>query len=230
LSMRIIFTSFLLLFLLQPVYADKVYLKNGRSIEGIIKSDNGEAVEVEVGVNSSVTFLKSDVERIVQSSETDSSTLRQAWKKHKYEVDQKIAKLKEAKEKEEKSVVFSQSAKGITVEVMLNDKVSAKMVVDTGASIVIISRNIAEKLGINLSNTKPDLAVQVADGREVNAKRVVIQSMKVQEATALKVDAAVLLEDTGGLAFGDGLLGMSFLSKFNFKIDSDAKKLILQKL
>jgi clan AA aspartic protease (TIGR02281 family) len=228
--MKIIFALFLTLCLAASAYADKVYLKNGRSIEGIIKSDNAEAVEVEVGVASSVTFLKSDVGKIVKSSETDSSTLRQAWKSRKHEFDQKLAKLEKEKEKEPKTAGFSKSAKGITVDVLLNDKVNASMLLDTGASTVMLSRNIAEKLGINLSNVKPDLTVQVADGREVNAKRVVIQSMKVQEATALKVDAAVLLEDTGGMVFGDGLLGMSFLSKFNFKIDSDAKKLILQKL
>ena len=54
--------------------------------------------------------------------------------------------------------------------------------------------------------------------------------LEVQGVVAKKVEAAVLLDDTGGLGFGDGLLGMSFLKKFNFKVDQREKKLTLEKL
>jgi len=54
--------------------------------------------------------------------------------------------------------------------------------------------------------------------------------MEVQGVVARKVDCAVLLDDTGDLGFGDGLLGMSFLKRFNFTVDQKQKKLTLEKL
>ncbi|MDD5197084.1 MAG: retropepsin-like aspartic protease [Candidatus Omnitrophica bacterium] len=228
--MKVLSGLFLVLVLVSLAYADKVYLKNGRSLEGIVKSDNGEVVELEVGVSSSVTFRKSEIEKIVKSSETDSSLLRQKWVKRRFEFNEKIAKLQFEKEKEPSVISFSRDLQGMTVNVTLNNKVSTSMVLDTGASLVIISKNIAEKLGMDLSGAQPDLKVQVADGRQIDAKRVIIQTMRVQEATANTVEAAVLLGDTGDLGFGDGLLGMSFLKRFNFKVDQKEKKLTLEKL
>ncbi|MDD2928143.1 MAG: retropepsin-like aspartic protease [Candidatus Omnitrophica bacterium] len=228
--MRVLSGLFLILVLVSLAYADRVYLKNGRSLEGIVKSDNGEAVELEVGVTSSVTFLKSGIEKIVKTSAADSVLLRQEWEKHKRAVEKKIAELQTKEEKKPAEVTFSRNPGGIAVSVMLEDKVSARMVLDTGASLVIITQDIAGKLGIDLSGAQPDLKVQVADGRQVNARRLVIQTMEVQGARADKVEAAVLLGDAGNLGFGDGLLGMSFLKRFNFEVDQKEKKLTLEKL
>jgi clan AA aspartic protease (TIGR02281 family) len=102
---------------------------------------------------------------------------------------------------------------------------------DTGASLVVLRKNIAQKLGIDLRNVQSDLKMQLADGRQVNVKSLVLESIKVQNAEAKNVEAAVILdEETQGSEFYDGLLGMSFLRKFNFKIDQKEKKLILEKL
>ena len=228
--MKILFGFLLPLVLVSSAYADTVYLRNGRSLEGIVKSENDQTIELEVGVASSVTFPKGDIEKIVKSSATETSTLRQGWDKHKLEVDKKIAQLQTEEEKKPSVVNFSHDLQGIVVNVMLNDKVSAKMVLDTGASLVMITRDIAGKLGMDLSNAKPDLKAQVADGRQVNVKRVILRSMEVQGVVAKDVEAVVLLEDAGNLGFGDGLLGMSFLKKFNFNVDQKEKNLTLQKL
>ena len=100
---------------------------------------------------------------------------------------------------------------------------------DTGASIMMLRKDVAKKLGLDLDTAKFDMQVQLADGRKVNAKYVVLESVKVQNSEALNVDAAVLL-DEADISFGEGLLGMSFLSRFNFKVDQKEKKLILEKL
>lgn len=230
LKMRIIFGLFLQLVLVSLAYADAIYLKNGHSLEGIIKNDNGNTVELEVGVSSSVVFLKSEIEKIVKSSEADTSVLRQKWEKRKLEVDEKITRFQIEEEKKPNAISFSRDLQGIVVSVMLNDKVNARMVLDTGASLVIITKNTAQELGMNLSDAKPDLQTQVVDGRKINAKRVIIETMEVQGVVAKKVEAAVLLDDRGDLGFGDGLLGMSFLKRFNFGVDQKEKKLTLEKL
>jgi clan AA aspartic protease (TIGR02281 family) len=210
--------------------ADTVYLKNGHSVEGIVKNDEGEMVELEVGVSSSVVFLKKEIEKIVKYSEDD-ALLRQKWQERKFRADEKIAKLQAEEASLPDAVSFTHGLSGLMVKVRLNDKVNAQMVLDTGSSLVIITKNIAAKLGINLAAIKkPQMKAQVADGRTVNVKLVTLESMEVQGITAKKVEAAVLLDDAGELGFGDGLLGMSFLRRFNFKVDQKEKKLTLEKL
>ncbi|MFH1398429.1 MAG: hypothetical protein ABIH27_07770 [Candidatus Omnitrophota bacterium] len=54
--------------------------------------------------------------------------------------------------------------------------------------------------------------------------------MTVQGVEAKEVDAAVLLDEVAGIKFKDGLLGMSFLKKFNFKIDQANNRVILERL
>ena len=229
--MKFLFSLFFLAVFFNLTYADTVYLKNGHSVEGIVKNDQGNTVELEVGVASSVAFLKNEIEKIVKSSAADSALLRQKWEERKQEADEKIAKLQVEEENKPNAVSFSHDLQGLVVNVTLNDQVTAKMVLDTGSSLVMITKNIALKLGIDLSAaTKPDMKVQVADGREVNVKRIILETMEVQGVAAKKVEAAVLLDDAGVLGFGDGLLGMSFLKRFNFKVDQKEKKLILEKL
>jgi len=115
------------------------------------------------------------------------------------------------------------------VKATLNGKVEVQFHLDTGASIVMLRRSVAEKLGMNLSRVVPDMQAQIANGSKVNAKRIILESVKVENSEAKNVDAAILLDEAGDIG-SDGLLGMSFLKRFNFKVDQKEKKLILEKL
>ena len=211
-------------------YADTLQLKNGRSMEGIIKREDSQSIELEVGVGCSVKFLKSEVSSISRSSPQDSLALRAKWKKDKSASEERMAQERLAEERKPRAIDFSRGIQGIVLDVILDDKVEAKMVLDTGSSIMLITRNLADKLRVNLDTAQPDMTVQVADGRKVGAKRVVIGKVEVQGVQARNVDAAVLLSEAGDMGFGDGLLGMSFLKHFNFRVDQKEKKLILEKL
>lgn len=228
--MKVWLGALFLLFMAGLGYADTLHLKNGRSMEGIIKKEDSESLELEVGVNCSVKFLKSDISSISRSSQQDYPDLRAAWEKDKQEALERMAKERLAEEGRPRSVDFSHGSQGIVINALLDDRVEAKMVFDTGASIVLIARSIADKLGIDLGGSEPDLNVQVADGRSIGAKRIFINKIEVQGVYAENVEAAVLLSDAGDLGFSDGLLGMSFLKNFNFKVDQKEKKLILEKL
>lgn len=113
---------------------------------------------------------------------------------------------------------------------VLNNKVETTMVLDTGASLVLVTRGVAKNLGIKLDNLKPDIKIRVADGRTVDASRIVLKNVRVEDCEAHNIDAVVLMSDRGDFGFRDGLLGMSFLKNFNFKIDHKDKKLILEKI
>ena len=69
--------------------------------------------------------------------------------------------------------------------------------------------------------------VEVLNGK-YKAAAVSLDSVKLGEAQAQDVSATVLLEDSKEIK--DGLLGLSFLSKFHFTLDQAGQKLILRKL
>lgn len=216
-----------LLFSCPVVYADTIFLKNGRTIEGVINKDEGDYIELEV-CSGSVKFRRDEVEKVERSSEEQCTKIKLDWERQKQRHKETLLQQQKAEESRPRQVEFSQDSNSITLPVTLNRKVEATLVLDTGASIIMLSRNVAEKLGLDVDKLKPDAKVKLADGREVDAKRIVLENVKVQDVDADNVDATILLGDTGGPA--DGLLGMSFLKRFNFKIDHRQQKLILERL
>src|SRR5205814_326967 len=94
--------------------------------------------------------------------------------------------------------------------------------VDTGASYVTISQRFAQRLGLDLS-TSGLLKVRTAGGtREGRLARV--QTIRVGTLSAQGVDVAVVDSLPEEL---DGLLGLSFLSRFSVRIDHAAGKVEL---
>ena len=72
-----------------------------------------------------------------------------------------------------------------------------------------------------------DVLCRVADGRSVNGKQVNIREVSVGGARVYNVQAIVL--DSGEMGNSPGLLGMSFLDNFVFKVDTEKELLVLQK-
>ena len=225
------------------LHADTVYLKNGRQLKGLIKSENNDSIDLEVCAGV-VKFKKSEIEKTEKSGSEESDAIRQKWEKQKRETEgakekweRRMSKIQEemqSKNIEEvyppKKVKFSEESQGLIVKAQLNRRVEASLVLDTGASVIMLRKNIAQKLGLDLSKSKPDAKVTVADGRQINAKHVILESVKVENVEANDVEAAIFLDDIGDIGFSDGLLGLSFLNRFNFKIDQKEKKLILEKI
>lgn len=209
--------------------ADILYLKNGRSIEGIINKEDDEDLELDVCAGT-VKFKKSQIERIDRSSPEDSFAIRQEWERQKKRAQDALIRQSLEEEQKPKHIEFSQNAQSIILKAKLNNKVDAQLILDTGASLVMLRKNVANELGINLDNVKPDMKAQLADGRQVNAKFIVLESIRVEGVEANNVEASILLDEVGDGSFGDGLLGMSFLKRFNFKVDYRERKLILEKL
>jgi clan AA aspartic protease (TIGR02281 family) len=209
--------------------ADTIYLMNGRSISGIIKSQEQDFVELEVS-GGSVKFKRSEIDRIEKSGTEERTLIRQRWETQKQQNLERLIRQQHEEESKPKEAIFSRDSLGITLAVKINNKIEAKLVLDTGATLVVLRRDLAASLGINLDDAKPDIKLMLADGRKINAKFITLESVKVQDSEAKNVEAAIMLEEAGDFGFGDGLLGMSFLKRFNFKVDYKEKKLILEKL
>ncbi len=110
-------------------------------------------------------------------------------------------------------------------EVILNNKLTRHLVVDTGASFTLISRRVANDLGIVIDENTPSIPASTVSGL-ILTPLVTLSSIRVGKAEIEDVDVAVYNMPSGN----DGLLGNSFLNKFKVVIDSVNGKMILHSL
>lgn len=125
------------------------------------------------------------------------------------------------------TIDFNEYGLGIMVDAVLNNAVRANLIVDTGASVVMLSKEIADKLGLYFThNDSAAMLVTLADGNKVKANPAILDSVKVGDVEVKNVRAAVLQNSKATQE--DGLLGMSFLENFLMRIDAKSNKLILE--
>lgn len=210
--------------------ADILHLKNGRTIEGIIKKEDDRDISLEVNCGVA-KFSKDQIESIQRSSSDGLELIRQGWVQEKEASEARAKEIQQRQEHEPKQVAMNKQSGHMIVEAMLNKKVKASLVLDTGASLILLSNKIAASLGIDTSvSTKDTVELVLADGRKVKGKKIILESVSVQGSEIEKVEAAVLPDQGDSVFAHDGLLGMSFLKNFTFKIDQKNDKLVLEKL
>jgi len=115
----------------------------------------------------------------------------------------------------------------IIVKALINGKVSARLMVDTGASMTLLYQNVIDALNLDPKVILGTTSIIVADGRKVQASIVRIDSLEVGRAKVTGAQATVLSSKSPDI---DGLLGMSFLSHFSVSVDSVHGKLTLVSL
>jgi len=92
------------------------------------------------------------------------------------------------------------------------DGESGRFVVDTGASYVTLTRALVLRLKLDLERA-PTVLLQTANGPRPG-HLITVQAIEVQGVKAARVPAVVIDDLGGGI---DGLLGLSFLSRFDLK-------------
>ena len=95
--------------------------------------------------------------------------------------------------------------------------VDAWLLLDTGATITVISNSLADRLGIKKDSTE-SLLTRVADGREVNTPRTQVDSLAVGPKLKLNTEVVIMTSVGPAMDF-DGLLGMNFLGEFSYHLD-----------
>ncbi|MBU0571343.1 MAG: retroviral-like aspartic protease family protein [Candidatus Omnitrophica bacterium] len=216
-------------------------LKNKGEINGVITNYTACGLTLDIGFGTTV-IANSDIEKITPQKDS---------KKRKKHIDPRSAEKKENQKKRETEDVFKrieaaerikqeslkkqnmitdirfEDKSRIQVNALLNDTVSIRLIVDTGANVVSIPPHAARKLGIQLSR-KNAVSVKLADGSMGQAIPVTLKSLKVGNAEALNVKAVVAIGEQGKPQTV-GLLGMSFLNGFHVKLDTDKNILTLIK-
>ena len=139
-----------------------------------------------------------------------------------------IASIRQLEKLEEG--VFSESiplrSEGGTLyaSVVINGKYSQEMVVDSGASVLMLPPTLASQFGIQPKPTDPTVGLELADGSRISGKLVKLESVRVGQFIVENVDCAVL--DIQAIR-AEPLLGMSFLENFQFKIDASKETMTL---
>jgi len=240
--------------MVSEVNADTIYFKNGRSVEGIIKEETNKTVEIDMGFGT-ITCGRDEIAKIEASTPEERDAISAKWEHKRKDLQAKEGEfaldrqrrgseyqrwVREEQEKKKQGdadkreirVMRDPESKSILADVLLNGKVKATLVLDTGASVVVLSKKIGLELGIKLDETQKNdiMELHLAGDRRVNARMVAIKTVEIGDAEAKDVLAGVLLEDFVNPGFKDGLLGMTFLNRFNFKIDLKEMKLSLEKL
>ncbi len=123
-------------------------------------------------------------------------------------------------------VPLERDGKSFYVRLKLNNKMSARFLLDTGASAVQISGAMSKKLRLRVERAKT-VPVMLAGGGYVRGHIVDIAEVAIGEARVKNVKAIVLEQDNQGV--GDGLLGMSFLENFIFSMDTKKGELVLER-
>ncbi len=109
------------------------------------------------------------------------------------------------------SIVLSADESGhFTGNALVNGR-TLRVLVDTGATVVAISRRDAERLGISYRHGKQTIS-QTASGLS-RGWEISLDSVSLGSVTVRNVEAVVM--DSNALPFG--LLGMSFLNRFNLQ-------------
>ena len=103
------------------------------------------------------------------------------------------------------------------VDVRVNGGATARLLLDTGATLVTLHEPAARRLGIRPDPSRTATTI-LADGRRVTVWPIFIDRLDVGEASSRHV-AAVIMPGDGEEGI-DGLLGMSFLRDYTVRVDA----------
>lgn len=124
-------------------------------------------------------------------------------------------------------VPFQRSAGGMLVNVLINDRVPAVMIVDTGATMVKLNVKLLRKLDQPLPASPRRQKALTAAG-VVDAQEVHVEKIDLNGAVKRGVQAS-FTDEAHDSPYYDGLLGLSFLSDFRMTVDYENSVMYLER-
>jgi len=127
---------------------------------------------------------------------------------------------------QERVIPFERTAEGlILVDAILNDRVKARMILDTGANLVVITEEFSKKLNQDISSKDEVVRINTNCG-EVEGRSLVIQKIELGHAVKRNVKSVITPDNYAFKGF-DGVLGLSFLGEFKVTVDYANAKILL---
>lgn len=237
--------------------ADTLLLKNGSQVDGIITNEQPQGVSINIG-GGEINFTKDELFSVTHSTAEENEAIYIKWEKKKKRLETEDAAAKKArqaamdqwredytkqqelrKKQEEdsrrldaatKSVDVTISQGHIWVNAQLNNTIPANLVVDTGAPTVLLTAKFIEQLQLLPKDMLRIGTVSVLNG-DHRAASILLRSLRIGDIEETNVPAMILLEPNKNVdkGFNDGLLGLSFLSRFHLGIDQVNSRLLLRK-
>ena len=122
---------------------------------------------------------------------------------------------------------YEGDAQRVIVQVTFNGSVTVPMAIDTGAPGLLISPKVAKKLGLFGNDEGMVLTAAGGIGGTVLAVRTFLDTVQVGDAKDTFIPATIT--DSVSESF-EGLIGMVFMSKYSFKIDSVKQVVIFEEV
>ena len=122
---------------------------------------------------------------------------------------------------------YEGTAQRVIVSVTFNDSVTVPMIVDTGAPGLLISSKLAKKLGLFGNDEGMVLTRAGGIGGSTPAIRTFIDKVQVGGAKDSFIPATITPSMSPSW---EGLIGMDFMSKYSFKIDSVKQVIVFEEL
>lgn len=117
-------------------------------------------------------------------------------------------------------------SKALAVDAVLNNQVSGRFIVDTGATYTAITADTAEKLNLDLANT-PKIPIMTANGR-IWVPKIRLHQLQLGALVANEVEVTVLpVRETPHFS---GLLGLNFTNRYIMTVDPVQGRLMFKPL
>lgn len=122
---------------------------------------------------------------------------------------------------------YEGDAQRVIVSVTFNDLITVPMAIDTGAPGLIISPQVAKKLGLFGRDDGMVVTAAGGIGGTVPAVRTFLDKVQVGGAKDTFIPATITRSVSPSF---EGLIGMVFMSKYSFKIDSARQVVIFEEV
>ncbi len=120
-------------------------------------------------------------------------------------------------------VPMRQNGNQFFVKTILNGRLEANLLLDTGASVIVVSEEIAKSLGFSRLDNMPQIQADTAGGK-IWTPLIFLDTAEVAGAKAFAIEAVI----DSKLGKIDGLLGMEFFEQFKMTLDRKKSRLILR--
>jgi len=183
-----------------------------------------------------VYYSLSDVERLSGRIEEEAAAEKGEEKtppetETEAEIEAEIEPAGSEKPSEEASdevmtvVRFSTVDGHVIVPVVLNDYFQAKVMVDTGSGITIVSRSLARDLGLTEQENHPITLKTI--GKDVQGQLATLDSVQIGHLSRHGFPVAIADLPLGKEGRFDGILGMDFMNSYIIHIDNEQQKITL---
>ena len=123
-------------------------------------------------------------------------------------------------------VPIEHRGRSLVIEATINQRLTGRFLLDTGASYCVVSKDVAAEAGLSGRKDGPKAKLATAGGIIVEA--TIGEARRVDVGSAVARDVQVAVVENNPLPGLQGVIGLSFLQNFKYSIDSDNRELMLE--